>query len=991
MQRVSLLMALLVLHLSWSRALRDDFLATASDRVKNTAGDVLVSVTWGDKQCNFLMSRQRTRTSSVYRRLQVARDMPGWDEFESEHFQWVTYRAPSLWRGVGVGIALDKFDCVIQKLATTRGMWVLARIHGLGRVVCGALHAHTGATNAIYQAAVHEFFAALPRKWRQYPLLCGVDANETPGWNVDENGSAEICQGSVNLNVLIQDALNLGCVFQAPRPEQFCAPTHFPRDSNRRGRQIDVLLRRQIWMGPTHIDAERRHCIETDHAYLFSDIFLAKKVPKLRWGNDSRARWVVAELPALTIVDAEDVQQLAKECTRPLPSSAYRDDPATKDAFRVAKNSSFVGDWKKAHKLRRKARSQWKRERLERILQGSWEEFRQLQNEKKKKRGWWGGMLLDKSAAQLTGEVQAHLEKKMVDPKMHQWDEHLDQIVADVGLEGEFVAFSILDLREELQYMKCKSAVGPDGIGVHLLRTMASHDELGPQLLALINQIVREQEIPNAWSKSFLALLAKVPEPGKPGDLRPISVSSAFNKLVNRMVCARALPLMRRGSRVSSCGKGRQAADIIGTMSRIRDVVREWKFPALVCKLDVAGAFDRVDRGKVAELLVQRLRGRGVCHELRYLLCQLRTHELYGKVPGGHTLVIAPNNGIKQGAPESAEIFGLVMDAMLGELTNSKQWKALGEALPKLDVDLMFYQDDVFVLEKELGMLGRRVRVINKCLQRAGLKLATEKTKIVASAPYRGARKIKIGEDVFEIASAAETVKVLGVSFSFQNSPSFQAQELLSRTRAAAAAHKDLLSAKGTWERKLHIMKMLVESCFTWTAGALHWSSEDLRCANLLQLHTLRRAFNLRRQSGESWVDWNSRTMRYLRAWLAANGHPRWSEKILGLQFNLHGHWARRIEHDWERDVISAALPMRALLWKSTFWWREQQALSHNVGARHPCRFYASNPERQLCEAINNLWHVEAQDRDKWALNRNKYIEMWDVKWSSGRQLALRF
>ena len=43
---------------------------------------------------------------------------------------------------------------------------------------------------------------------------------------------------------------------------------------------------------------------------------------------------------------------------------------------------------------------------------------------------------------------------------------------------------------------------------------------------------------------------------------------------------------------MSSCGKGRQAADIIGTMSRIRDVVREWRFPALVCKLDVAGAFE---------------------------------------------------------------------------------------------------------------------------------------------------------------------------------------------------------------------------------------------------------------------------------------------------------------------------------------------------------------------------------------------------------------
>ena len=144
---------------------------------------------------------------------EIARDVPGWDEFESEHFQWITYRAPSLWRGVGVGIALDKFDCIIQKLATTRGMWVLARIHGLGRVVCGALHAHTGATNAVYQAAVHEFFAALPRKWRQYPLLCGVDANETRAGTLMKMGSAEICQGSVNLNVLIQDALNLGCCF----------------------------------------------------------------------------------------------------------------------------------------------------------------------------------------------------------------------------------------------------------------------------------------------------------------------------------------------------------------------------------------------------------------------------------------------------------------------------------------------------------------------------------------------------------------------------------------------------------------------------------------------------------------------------------------------------------------------------------------------------------------------------------------------------------
>ena len=146
---------------------------------------------------------------------------------------------------------------------------------------------------------------------------------------------------------------------------------------------------------------------------------------------------------------------------------------------------------------------------------------------------------------------------------------------------------------------------------------------------------------------SFLALLAKCDHPAKPGDLRPICVSSAFNKLVSRLVCARALPRLRRGSRISACGRGRQAADLIGGVSRIRDVVREWKLPCLLCKLDVAGAFDKVDRRKVADLLCSRLGGAQLSAELRYLLGELHTHELHGKVPGGDVICLEPNNGIK--------------------------------------------------------------------------------------------------------------------------------------------------------------------------------------------------------------------------------------------------------------------------------------------------------------------------------------------------------
>ena len=921
---------------------------------------------------------------------EIARDEPGWGEFECEHFQWITHRAKSQWRGVGIGIATDKFDCVVKKVACSRGIWVLIKVHGIGRIVCGSLHAHTGTTNAVYQAAIHEFFKSLPAAWRQYPLVCGVDANETPNWILDEQGMLDAGHCSANLNVLLQEALHIGCSPLAPTFDQRLLPTHFPRDESRDGRQIDMILKRHFDMKPVRFDADRRHCVGSDHAALLSEISVNGS-SKQRWGNDSRARWVMTALPARVILDDEDITQLAKDFSRPRTSTRFVDDKTTIQAIRVARLSKSVADWKIVHKLRKSARKDWKKARLQRVLQGDWEDFRLIQVEKKRKRGWWGHLLADKSSAELTREVQDHLEGKMVDPEMVDWDSQLNEMIAAVKLGGDFVEFTLTDIRGELQNMKCKSAVGPDGIGVHLLRCMASHDDLGPQLLSLTNHIVRTQSIPSSWNTSFLALLAKIEFPTKPGDLRPISVSSAFNKLVNRLVCARALPFLRRGSRVSACGKGRQAADLIGTVSRVRDVVHEWRAPALICKLDVAGAFDRVDRRKVANLLVQRLKNPDINSELCYLLSQLRVHELVGKVPGGGQIHVRPNNGIKQGAPESAEIFGLVVDAILGDLTAARQWQAFGESLPGLDVDVMFFQDDIFVLEQDLCKLGRRVRVLDKGLRQAGLRLATEKTKIIASAAYHGHRKIRIGDDIFQISSQSDSIKVLGVSFSFGMNPSQQAQEMLARARAAAASHRDILSACGPWSKKLYMIKMLVESRFAWTAGALHWSSEDLRCANLLQLHTLRSAFGLKRKRDETWVDWNSRTMRFLRAWLVSHGHSRWSEKILGLQFSLHGHWARRVEFNQDRDEVSASLPMRSLLWKSTLWWRGQQALSPSVGARHPARFFASNPERQLSESLGNRWHVIAQDRLRWAGERVKYIRMWDVKWSSGRQLALRY
>ncbi|CAE7254887.1 pol [Symbiodinium sp. CCMP2592] len=725
---------------------------------------------------------------------EVARGKEGWDSYESDEFHWILHRHADQWRGVGLAFSKDRFDCVTHKVSTPRGIWALVRINGLGRIVCGTLHAPSGVTNAIYQAAVCEFFGKLPAKWRQYPLLCGVDANEVPQWELDENAEVYLGHSGENLNVLMNEAVKIN--------------SH-------------MILTRGIACGDLVIVPERRLTINTDHALLYAEIYVRRKTDQLVWGNDSRARWVQGELPDTLIVDEDDIAKLGRECTRPRRSCAYRDPEEVKSAIDRAKSSGKKSDWKCVHRLRKEARKAWEEARLSRILLGGWDEFRALQNEKKKHRGWWGELLQEKSSRQLTLDVTRHLESKMVTPEMHRWDEELDTLIAGVPQIDNFAQFSVQDIRVELQGMKCRSAVGPDGIGVHLLRELASHAEYSHQLADLINHIVATQQTPRNWNVSFLALLAKCSTPRKPGDLRPIAVSSAFNKLVNRLVCSRILPHLRRGSRISACGRGRQAADLIGATSRIRDVVHEWRVPCLFCKLDVAGAFDRVDRRKVAQLLKDRLMDKRLTAELRYILGQLHTHELLGRVPGGHAISVSPNTGIKQGAPESAEIFGILVDSMLTELVDCSAWKRLGRPHKDLDIDLMFYQDDVFLVETDLTNLIRRIRVVNKCLGRAGLKLATEKTKIIASPEYGGPRKAKVADEVYEVAPAGESVQVLGVSFSFHASISQQAEEFLGRARAAAAIHQDVLCASGPWKKKTDMIRSLVESRWSWAAGSV--------------------------------------------------------------------------------------------------------------------------------------------------------------------------
>ena len=958
---------------------------------KHAAGNLkLRVVSWNLAGQDAQLAKTASPDADVLCMQEMARRQPGWevsDDGDLGDFFWVSHQDSMQWRPTGIGISLNIVESLIGKKKIPRGIAILAKIKDWGRVVICSVHAPTGVTCDEYLARVREATQLLGAKWQQYPCVVGIDVNEAVMWNDAEDG-LQPHLGNTNFQETINTMSAVGLRPLPPLDDQLHLPTHYPRDSTRQGRQIDMVFCRHLRGSRVYIDEPRRHIINSDHAALIVDFFIARKARV--WRSDSRARWVHSEIPQDTIiVDMDDVMDLAAQHTRPHNSTKYKDNDEVREALLQAKNTKSRQDWKIVHKKRRQARREWQKHRRMKALAGDWHAYRDVAREKNRKPGWWGSLLRDRSDEELTTEVKSHLEQKLYDESSRDWDDQLQRFIQAVPSDSSWIPFSLEEVGEALCQMKARSSVGPDLVGVDLLKYLSTHRELGPQLLQLLNFHCAHCLVPEVWDRSLLALLAKVEEPLRPKDLRPIAMSSSVQKLLNKLTMKRCFPYMRSPSSFSGCGKGRQSADVIGAISRLRDVTREWRLPVLLGKLDVKGAFDRIRRASVAEFIVRKTAHCGMNTEARWLLRQLATNKLVGWVPGGHNIEIDCNSGIKQGAPESAELFGLLIGDMIDGLLDDPRWANL--AIPWGDVPLsvVYYQDDIFLWDESPDQIEKKIELIAEGLSRLGLELAEDKTLFIASHFYKGRRSLKIGGQQVAVQGADATMRVLGVNFNLTDPPGQQARDLLCRATEAAHVHGKILQEDGKWEDKVTMIRSLVEGTFTWSAGAVHWNREELTTANSIQIKTLRKAFRLRRRSDEDWLAWHTRTWRFVRAWMHTNHVLRWSTRILQLQFSLLGHWARQSEGQLNDGSARRGIAFRMMQWRSHSWWKHQQSLSVHLGKRHPGRFYPDCVERRISETVSLNWGDIACNRQEWFKQREAWLSAYDVRWSVGRQRAL--
>ena len=509
---------------------------------------------------------------------EVPRDEGGWSEDRTDGFVWLMHRSTIQWRGVGVAISHDLFDCTTDRTCCSYGAAWVVRLRGSRRVVLCSLHLPTGVPVATYYSAVLECKRML-RGWHEdLPCILGVDANVELLWNhadAREHGGGVGLQsgGKVDKFLELQSGLRLN--FAPPAMGHRWVPTHYPRDESRDGRHIDCILTRGLAFGEVQVDADVRLHINTDHAMLRCTVEL-QRTRGGRW-RDSRPRWVVDPEALFEPQTWQDVKDMATSLTRPRKAWQFQDDAETKELVQEAKTSMGVVSkdmWKRVHSMRRKKRRAWKRKRILSILGGNWTAYREVKRETNQ-RNWWGRLLHDKSAAAVGQDVRDHLEQKIFVDDLD-WKGELAEMVGAVRcFDNDFVPIQPCEVGVALASMRASAAIGPDLVGVDLLRHL---HRLAPCSLArLFNEVLYDGCLPEDWGVSLLALLPKTQWPASPSELRPIAMSSAAMKTMSKVIMARTFDSIRHGCPWSSAGRGRGCADLHGAIGRVRDMSREWR------------------------------------------------------------------------------------------------------------------------------------------------------------------------------------------------------------------------------------------------------------------------------------------------------------------------------------------------------------------------------------------------------------------------------
>ena len=450
-----------------------------------------------------------------------------------------------------------------------------------------------------------------------------------------------------------------------------------PRQEGRQGKHIDCICYRGVVIPKVAIHVDSFKSIGTDHVLL--EVSVRIRGEGRRRNHCTRPRVWTGGVGIIEKIDQGVLRQLARDCTKPKQGKSYRDPPEVKTAAREARQTNDAVKWKDVQNLRKKARKEWELRRIREATGGDWEQVKKLRAQRNV--GWDTHYAEQHPEGEAHNSIHRHLEK------IYTTGNHLPELPP---WEGEAQAFTEEELVAAVVAGGNGKAVGVDQTSNELLRGILDTPGGKGHLLEFYNQILCTAEVPADWNRAIMVVIPKTSYPTDPGDLRPLSMGSAAAKVFARMLLARSEPLIRIRGPEQCSGKGRQCSDFIFVVSRLMQLEQEWKQGTCWLKVDLAKAFDRVDRRVLTQRLLERM---GMCPEYRCWYNLLRNTDAVLQTDWDST-IIAMHDGIKQGAIESPAFFSFLAETCLHEASERYGWAKGENTFEGLALNNLLYMDD---------------------------------------------------------------------------------------------------------------------------------------------------------------------------------------------------------------------------------------------------------------------------------------------------------
>ena len=428
-----------------------------------------------------------------------------------------------------------------------------------------------------------------------------------------------------------------------------------------------------------------------------------------------------------------------------------------------------------------------------------------------------------------------------------------------------------------------------------------------------------------------MSLLPKVAKCTQLQDFRPIALISQSQKIWERLLADLISPHMEAAFGDFQYGfrKGRQCAEVVATLLRVKEIALQWNAGYVLYRVDVKKAFDTVLHSSVISMLMRQKVDVRVIYAIAREITHTYQHvKMFGLAADMPTRMF---RGIKQGSPLS----GILFVATVGEKLQALQakWEAAGMGLwvDTLHLSHLLFADDLVLIAPNGYHIRKMLAELEEVLAEIGLVFNAKKLSYVY-----GPNSPEMNESVRDLAGedlSLTGMRILGRLFYGHglrdDLADMKAKQM--RTWQQYHAYKGLFRSHATIKKRLQLVQSCLLSVQLWLRET--WKPCERLFSSLRGLHyaLLRATIPLPIQEKVEGEHGNITHARWVLKQLQQHHMQLADALFLQRYFRWAGHVAR-----------SAPKHVHTVhVFRDQYWWEHQQTRkeglqAHGGGGAHP-------------------------------------------------------